>query len=83
VDALLLQTPAQLPQHLKAPCKHDGPMQIQLASRWGIKQARYTFIESHPFAQSAPRKCGIIACGKPWPHRCGRSTVLVTPSDLS
>ena len=48
MDALLLQTPAQLPLHLKALRKRRGLTQAQVASRLGIKQARYAFIETHP-----------------------------------
>lgn len=58
---LLLQTPAQLPQHLKALRKHRGLTQVQLASRLGIKQARYAFIESHPDTVSAAQLLDVFA----------------------
>lgn len=48
MHTLLLQTPAQLPQHLKALRKRRRLTQAQLASRLGIKQARYAYIEAHP-----------------------------------
>jgi HTH-type transcriptional regulator/antitoxin HipB len=61
VRTLLLQTPAQLPQHLKALRKHRGLTQVQLASRLGIKQARYAFIESHPDTVSAAQLLDVFA----------------------
>lgn len=59
--ALLLQTPDQLPQHLKALRKHRGLTQAQLASRLGIKQARYAFIESHPGTVSSSKLLDVFA----------------------
>lgn len=61
MDTLLLQTPAQLPQHLKALRKHRGLTQVQLASRLRIKQARYAFIESHPETVSAAQLLDVFA----------------------
>ncbi len=61
MDTLLLQTPAQLPQHLKALRKRRGLTQVQLASRLGIKQARYAFIESHPETVSAAQLLDAFA----------------------
>lgn len=61
MNTLLLQTPAQLPQHLKALRKRRGLTQTQLASRLGIKQARYAFIESHPDTVSAGQLLDVFA----------------------
>jgi HTH-type transcriptional regulator/antitoxin HipB len=61
VNTLLLQTPAQLPQHLKALRKRRGLTQTQLATRLGIKQARYAFIESHPETVSAGQLLDVFA----------------------
>lgn len=61
MDTLLLQTPAQLPQHLKALRNHRGLTQARLASRLGIKQARYAFIESHPDTVSTAQLLDVFA----------------------
>jgi HTH-type transcriptional regulator/antitoxin HipB len=61
VDTLLLQTPAQLPLHLKALRKHRGLTQSQVASRLGIKQARYAFIETHPETVSTQQLLDVFA----------------------
>lgn len=61
MNTLLLQTPAQLQQHLKALRKHRGLTQAQLASRLGIKQARYAFIESHPDTVSTAQLLDVFA----------------------
>lgn len=61
VDTLLLQTPAQLPLHLKALRKSRGLTQVQLAARLGIKQARYAFIESHPETVSTAQLLDVFA----------------------
>jgi HTH-type transcriptional regulator / antitoxin HipB len=61
VDPLLLQTPAQLPLHLKALRKHRGLTQSQVASRLGIKQARYAFIETHPETVSTKQLLDVFA----------------------
>jgi serine/threonine-protein kinase HipA len=61
MDTLLLQTPAQLSLHLKALRRNRGLTQAQLASRLGIKQARYAFIESHPETVSAGQLLDVFA----------------------
>ena len=61
MDALLLQTPAQLPLHLKALRKRRGLTQAQVASRLGIKQARYAFIETHPETVSTRQLLDVFA----------------------
>jgi HTH-type transcriptional regulator/antitoxin HipB len=61
VDTLLLQTPAQLPQHLKALRKRRRLTQAQLAARLGIKQARYAYIESHPQTIATAQLLDIFA----------------------
>jgi DNA-binding XRE family transcriptional regulator len=78
VDTLLLQTPAQLPLHLKALRKHRGLTQSQVASRLGIKQARYAFIETRPETVSTQQLSGLISCcargptpRRPDPERTG------------
>jgi HTH-type transcriptional regulator / antitoxin HipB len=61
MDTLLLQTPAQLPAHLKALRKRRRLTQTQLAARLGIKQARYAYIESHPETVSAGQLLDVLA----------------------
>lgn len=61
MDALLIQTPAQLPLHLKALRKRRGLTQSQVASRLGIKQARYAFIETHPQTVSTQQLLDVFA----------------------
>jgi HTH-type transcriptional regulator/antitoxin HipB len=61
VDTLLLQTPAQLPLHLKALRKRRSLTQSQVASRLGIKQARYAFIETHPETVSTQQLLDVFA----------------------
>lgn len=61
MGAIALQTPAQLSLHLKALRKHRGLTQAQLASRLGIKQARYAFIESHPETVSTAQILDLFA----------------------
>ncbi len=61
MDTLLLQTPAQLPQHLKALRKARRLTQAQLAARLHIGQARYAFIEKHPETVSAAQLLDVFA----------------------
>jgi HTH-type transcriptional regulator / antitoxin HipB len=58
---LILQTPAQLPQHLKSLRKARKLTQIQVARRLGIKQARYAFIENHPETISTQQLLDLLA----------------------
>jgi HTH-type transcriptional regulator/antitoxin HipB len=61
LDTLLLQTPAQLSLHLRALRKSRGLTQAQLASRLGLKQARYASIESHPETVSTAQILDVLA----------------------
>ena len=61
MDTLLLQTPAQLSQHLKALRKRRGLTQAQLGARLGVKQARYAAIESHPETVSTMQLLDVLA----------------------
>jgi HTH-type transcriptional regulator/antitoxin HipB len=61
METLLLQTPAQLSQHLKALRKRRGFTQAQLATRLGVKQARYAFIENHPDTVSTAQLLDLLA----------------------
>jgi len=61
VDTLLLQTPAQLPLYLKALRKRRGLTQSQVASRLGIRQARYAFRETHPETVSTRQILDVFA----------------------
>jgi HTH-type transcriptional regulator / antitoxin HipB len=61
MTTLLLQTPAQLSQHLKALRKRRRFTQAQLASRLGVKQARYAIIENHPETVSTAQLLDLFA----------------------
>lgn len=61
MSPLVLQTPAQLPQHLKSLRKARKLTQIQVARRLGIKQARYAFIENHPETISTRQLLDLLA----------------------
>jgi HTH-type transcriptional regulator/antitoxin HipB len=61
MDTLLLQTPFQLSQHLKALRKARGLTQAQLAARLRIKQARYAVIENHPETVAAAQLFDVFA----------------------
>ena len=61
VNPLLLQTPAQLPQHLKSLRKLRGLTQAKLAARLRIKQARYAYIESHPETVATGQILDVLA----------------------
>jgi HTH-type transcriptional regulator/antitoxin HipB len=61
MSPLVLQTPAQLPQHLKSLRKARQLTQVQVARRLGIKQARYAFIENHPETISARQLLDLLA----------------------
>lgn len=58
---LLLQTPAQLSQHLKALRKARKLTQLQVARRLGVKQARYAFIENHPGTVATEQLLDLLA----------------------
>jgi HTH-type transcriptional regulator/antitoxin HipB len=61
MSPLVLQTPAQLPQHLKSLRKARKMTQTQVARRLGIKQARYAFIENHPETISTQQLLDLLA----------------------
>lgn len=61
MSPLLLQTPAQLPQHLKSLRKARKLTQVQVARRLGVKQARYAFIENHPETISTQQLLDLLA----------------------
>lgn len=61
MSTLALQTPAQLPQHLKSLRKARKLTQAQVARRLGVKQARYAFIENHPETISTQQLLDLLA----------------------
>jgi len=61
MNSLILQTPAQLPQHLKSLRKIRKLTQAQVARRLGIKQARYAFIENRPETISTQQLLDLLA----------------------
>lgn len=61
MSPLILQTPAQLPQHLKSLRRARKLTQTQVARRLGIKQARYAFIENHPETISTQQLLDLLA----------------------
>lgn len=61
MSPLVLQTPAQLPQHLKSLRKARNLTQTQVARRLGVKQARYAFIENHPETISTQQLLDLLA----------------------
>jgi DNA-binding XRE family transcriptional regulator len=60
-NTLLLQTPTQLPEHLKALRKARRLTQAQLAARLHIGQSRYAFIENHPESVSTAQLLDVFA----------------------
>lgn len=61
MDKLLLQSPAQLSQHLKSLRKARKLTQAQLAKRLHISQGRYAQIEANPASISTERLLEILA----------------------
>lgn len=61
MSPLVLQTPAQLAQHLKSLRKARELTQMQVARRLGVKQARYAFIENHPETVSTQQLLDLLA----------------------
>ena len=61
MSPLILQTPEQLPQHLKSLRKARKLTQAQVARRLGVKQARYAFIENHPETVSTQQLLDLLA----------------------
>jgi HTH-type transcriptional regulator/antitoxin HipB len=60
-NLFLVQTPAQLHQHLKSLRKARKLTQTDVARRLGIKQARYAFIENHPETVSTLQLLDLLA----------------------
>jgi len=58
---ILLQTPAQLTQHLKALRAKRGLTQTELAARLRLKQSRYAHIELHPQTVSTAQLLEVFA----------------------
>jgi HTH-type transcriptional regulator/antitoxin HipB len=61
MNALLLQTPSQLPLHLKALRKSRGLTQADLAHRLRVTQSRYAQIERNPQSISTARLLEVFA----------------------
>jgi HTH-type transcriptional regulator / antitoxin HipB len=61
MNALLLQTPSQLPLHLKALRKSRGLTQADLANRLRVTQSRYAQIERNPQSISTARLLEVFA----------------------
>jgi HTH-type transcriptional regulator/antitoxin HipB len=61
MDTLPLQSPAQLPAHLKSLRKTRGLTQAQLARRLGIRQSRLADIENHPETVSSAQLLDLLA----------------------
>ncbi len=61
MDTLSLQSPAQLPAHLKSLRKTRGLTQAQLAKRLGIRQSRLADIENHPETVSSAQLLDLLA----------------------
>lgn len=61
MDTLSLQSPAQLPAHLKSLRKTRGLTQTQLARRLGIRQSRLADIENHPETVSSAQLLDLLA----------------------
>lgn len=75
MNLLLVQTPAQLHQHLKSLRKSRKLTQTQVARRLGIKQARYAYIENHPETVSTQQLFDLLAALN--------VDVLLRPKELS
>ncbi len=61
METLPLQSPAQLPVHLKSLRKARGLTQAQLARRLGIRQSRLADIENHPETVSSAQLLDLFA----------------------
>ena len=61
MDTLSLQSPAQLPAHLKSLRKTRGLTQAQLAKRLGVRQSRLADIENHPETVSSAQLLDLFA----------------------
>ena len=61
METLSLQSPAQLPAHLKSLRKTRGLTQAQLARRLGIRQSRLAVIENHPETVSRAQLLDLLA----------------------
>jgi len=61
VEPLLLQSPGQLPVHLKSLRKARGLTQAQLAKRLGLRQSRLADIENHPETVSSAQLLDLFA----------------------
>jgi HTH-type transcriptional regulator / antitoxin HipB len=61
MDALLLQSPAQLSAHLKSLRKTRGLTQAQLAKRLGIRQSRLADIDNQPETVSSAQLLDLLA----------------------
>ena len=61
MDALLVQVPSQLRDHLRALRQRRGLTQAQVAALLGVTQSRYAYLEAHPEAVSTGRMLRVLA----------------------